>query len=216
MTEREGKQKLIEQFQPLNTRLGGKTESGAACWCDAVLQEAPSDLMAEVCVSRLTAAPRSSAPLLLCTSQPAASAWTRSPTPSAGAARSPDVEHLHGEHDRSFRRSALVSVGPEVRLACAFAQSSFEALQEAAEQQLPSGRRRRDTPTPVPGGVRWVPAGRQGDTSARGQPAQAPKRRSASPVSLLGGVVLLRRSVSLGLQLRVHLSELLLQDRRQS
>lgn len=188
----------------------------AACWCGAVLQEPPSDLIAEVCVSRLTAAPRFSGLLVLCTSQPAASAWTRSPTPSSGAARSPDVEHLHGEHDRSFRRSAFVSVGPEARLACAFAQSGFEALQEAAEQQFPSGRWRRDTPTPVPGGIRWVPAGRQGDTSARGQPAQVPKRWSPSPVSLLGGVVLLRRSVSLGVQLRVHRSELLLQDQQQS
>lgn len=59
------------------------------------------------------------------------------------------------------------------RLACAFAQSGFEALQEAAQQQLPSGRRRGDTPAPVPGGIRCVPAGRQwggggGDASARG------------------------------------------------
>lgn len=134
----------------------------AACWCDAVLQEPPSDLIAEVFVSRLTGAPRFSELLVLCTSQPAASAWIRSPTPSAGAARSPDVEHLHGKHDRSFRRSAFVSVGLEARLACAFAQPGFEALQEAAEQQFPSGRWRRDTPTPVSGGIRWVPAGRQG------------------------------------------------------
>lgn len=140
----------------------------AACWCDAVLQDPPSDLSAGVFVSRLTAAPRCSEPLVFCTSQPAASAWTRSPTPSAGAARWPDVEHLHGEHDRSFRRSAFVSAGPEARLACAFAQSGFEALQEAAEQQSPSGRRRGDTPTPVPGGIRWVPARQQGGHISNG------------------------------------------------
>lgn len=50
---------------------------------------------------------------MFCTSQPAGSAWTRTPTPSAEAPRPHDVEHLHRKPDRSFAPPAVLAVSPE-------------------------------------------------------------------------------------------------------
>lgn len=158
---------------------------------------------------------------MFCTSQPAASAWTRTPTRSAGAARPPCVEHL----ENTTAASKLRPFWPcrqRFRLACAFAQSGFEALQEAVEQQLPPGRRRRatDTPAPVAGGIRWVAARRQGThqhvsvCSMHGRSCGSP-----SPLSLRGGIALLRRALPLSVQLRelhLHPSKLLLRDQEQT